>query len=649
MYRYIGLLFIFLFYSHFAFSQENQLVYKKIISGSANKVVPNIDSTGYAVFYEWGIFGPSLVDIGIWSEIPQILIFDGTTYTRGMVLYNSNFEPEEAIFSQSLQKINNMFWLPTGQTILNSNRFSEFGTNTAIFPTVPPIANYPASTYGQNVFFKYDPVTETNEGLLNFSAATTDPESQEPFSGYNQAVQPQSVGDNSSKNTAIVCDSVLISYVLLSGEQTLNNALTFTNWGGQVNLVRLELNLNTNALNSQQIGSSMGSQFILRSESSATMPVLWRAGIVRGNNTPVSNSGAELAMSENDSLYHVYITKESSSGETEWLTELYAYNNAFPDTSLTFQTKIVARTNINAILNMNDNLYVSSEFYALSHIGDTLLYQDFLGQTSSYIETFPNFPGIFDELRVAYSKACIYKIDANGNVNRKLSNTYNLRQYYASNSQDFHLFKIEDRLAWVQSYFALDDTILEFTYTESDGSEQTTNMSLPAGKGSLILWLDSDLNILNHWIMPFQNNNLGGLSINSILPYKGDTLLMQGVMGNNTTSDLNPFNDTELITVEDVSSFFAFYTVPEIFTSTEEIKKPATLKVYPNPASGSIRVSGTYMKQANYSIFDISGRVIHSGKISQNELISIEDLTSGMYILSVDSESGRKTAKFVVK
>lgn len=642
MNRTLGLLLVLLLCSQLSFSQENQLVYKKIIPGPSYLVLPSIDSTGYAVFYYWGLFSPSVVDIGVWSEINQSLIFDETSYYAGIVFYNSNFEPENSVFSEL--RIRNSFWLPSGQSILNFNGFSEFNTNSTIFRTVPPIDNYPSPTYGQNIFFKYDPVTETNTGLLNFSAATNDLESQEPFNGYNQAIQPQSVGDLSSKNTAIVSDSILVSYVLLSGEQTLNNTLTFTNWGGQINLVRLELNLNTNALNSQQIGSSTGSQFILRSESSSTTPYLWRAGIVRGNNTPVSVSGAELAMSQNDSLYHVYITKESISGETAWLTELYGYNNSFPDTSLSNDTKIFARTDINDILNINDNLYVSSVFYALNPADDTLMFRNFLGETSAYPGT-SIIPQLSEALRTTYSKANIYKIDAYGNVTGKLTNTLNLSQYFASIRQNLHLFKIGDRLAWTQSYIALNDTVVEFTYTEADGSEQSIAMSLPAGKGSLVLWLNEDLDILDHWIIPYQSNNSsGGININSILPYREDTLLIQGVIGYNTSSDLNPFDDTEVVTVEKASSFFAFYAVPEIFTSSEGLKRPNMLQVYPNPGTGTIKILCESCKEAyNVRIMTVEGKVLDSF-ISNGE-IRLDGYPNGFYLIAVKTKNGNEEVR----
>ena len=652
MRKVIYLLAGFLIYSNFSKAQENQLVYKKIVPGVSSRLVASPDSLGYAISYNWFSFGLSEVDIGVWAEVSQNLTVDATSYPNGVVLYNSNFEPEGVSLGNGVASAD-MIWLPSssGEVIINSNRAPNFDTNTDFFPAYPPIENYPSPTYGQNIFFKYDQESVTNEGLLNFSASAYDPENQEPFNGYNQAIDVGAVNFPKYSNSAIANDSLLISYVLLNGEQMLNNTVSLVNWGGQVNLVRLELNLNTNELTSQQIGSSTGSQFLSRVESAPDIPFLWRAGIVRGNNTPVSISGAEIEMDPNDSLYHVYITKESVAGETEWLTELYAYNNLFPDTAIGpfLATKFSARNIINTILSKDEDLYISSTFFALSFLGDTLMVRDYLGQVNGYIDYFPSFPPISEALHVSYSEASIYKINDVGDVTSKLSYTFNVKHYSSGYSQDANIYKVQDKLAWVQSYIAQNDTIIEYTLTESGGSEETTSLSLPAGKGSLIIWLDEDLSILNHWIIPYQSSNNNNLRINSILPYEGDTLLIQGIMGYSVTSDLNPFDETEVVTTENPISFFAFYSAPEIFTSTEKIKNPATFKVYPNPSSGDIRVAGSQLRQANYKIFDLSGRIAHSGNISQNELLNIEDLTSGMYILWIDTETGGGTAKFVVE
>src|SRR5690606_21999989 len=159
----------------------------------------------------------------------------------------------------------------------------------------------------------------------------------EPFTGYFNGVADgggNSVPSEFYKPTTILNDSILISYLSLFDQQFLNEELEYNNWEGQENTVRTHLNLETNDLQSHQIGSGTGSQTTFLVESAKNDLAVYRVGLVRGNNTPISISGAEVEMDVNDSLYHVFITKEFADGETQWLTELYAYNNTNNDTSI---------------------------------------------------------------------------------------------------------------------------------------------------------------------------------------------------------------------------------------------------------------------------------------------------------------------------
>ncbi len=384
------------------------------------------------------------------------------------------------------------------------------------------------------------------------------------------------------------------------------------------------------------------------------MSSLFRVGIVRGNNTPISVSGAEVEMTPNDSLYHVYITKELADGETEWLKELYAYNNIAADTLLDNFSALYIRNRIFSIFESGEAIYVSGKFVARAKLTDSLMYRDFVGQDYLYSEQIPYF-GTSPEYQNPYAECRIFKLDANnGGVLGSLSYVYNLwgnenSDNFGSNPQKNHLFEVADKLAWVNGYFAQNDTTALFTYTGADGSEQNTNVDFPAGKGSFILWLDTDLNILDHWVIPFQNNTIGGMAINSIIPYKSDTLLIQGSLTPNTSSDLNPFDNTEITTVDTWSSFFAFYSAPEILTNSNSIEKPFAFKLFPNPTTGLLRLTGLESNSYKYIIYDLSGRVLRQGMVTDNETIQVGELSSGMYILSVKSGKGSGTRKFVVE
>lgn len=637
-----------------AFSQENQLIYVKTIPGTSFRLEANANASGYILTHSWSGTGPLIRDIGVWNEFLINRQIEGINYVGSKLLYSASFEPEGELFYSTSQS-NYSGRSTAGRILINFNSFPNVNTNEADFPTYPTLGSYPSSTYGQNIVLAYDVGSETLNGILNVSAPVLEATNDlpEPFSGYSEAVNYSSVAQESSQNTAMINDSMMVTYALLyDDEQTVNSTGVFSNYGDQINLLRIQANLNTNETSVEQIGSSSGSQHLLHVSASPTTPAAYRVGIVRGVNTPVSVSGAEVEMSPGDSLYHVYMTKESITGQTEWLTELYAYNNVYPDTTPPSEwiNKLAVLNQLTSVVEKNDFLFVSSAFTSEAHLNDSLFYRDFMGQDHLFANYSPWFEPMPDEHQNAFSEARIHKLDMNGNVLGKLSVKYMKGQYYhATYAQEPKLFEVGDRMAWLQAYQALNDTTITYTYRSQGGSEQNTTIDLSSGKGIFILWLDDSLSILDHWVIPFENDIAIGMRMNSVLPYHGDTLIIQGVLNSNTISNLDPFDDSEPITTDELSSFFAFYSVPEIFTNTEAVDSPEAIRIYPNPTSDYIRVSGISNAPSEFIIFDLSGRTIKQGIVQNKKAIDLSGLVSGMYLLSIKSEVSSSTRKIVVR
>ena len=61
-------------------------------------------------------------------------------------------------------------------------------------------------------------------------------------------------------------------------------------------------------------------------------------------------------------------------------------------------------------------------------------------------------------------------------------------------------------------------------------------------------------------------------------------------------------------------------------------------QVFPNPSSSQIKVAGTRIGQA-FSILDQQGRVVLSGKVSEDAIIGLENLAKGTYVLKIGSWS----------
>lgn len=66
--------------------------------------------------------------------------------------------------------------------------------------------------------------------------------------------------------------------------------------------------------------------------------------------------------------------------------------------------------------------------------------------------------------------------------------------------------------------------------------------------------------------------------------------------------------------------------------------------VYPNPATTVLNIR-TDKPVNNYSIYDITGRVVNGGKLNNDSIINISNLPSGLYILSCDNGINTKFVK----
>ena len=73
--------------------------------------------------------------------------------------------------------------------------------------------------------------------------------------------------------------------------------------------------------------------------------------------------------------------------------------------------------------------------------------------------------------------------------------------------------------------------------------------------------------------------------------------------------------------------------------SIGEINMDKNLRIFPNPSNDNISIKGTsnYM-ESTYAIIDNLGKEISKGIIS-NELINIENLSKGMYVLKIEGEN----------
>ncbi len=71
--------------------------------------------------------------------------------------------------------------------------------------------------------------------------------------------------------------------------------------------------------------------------------------------------------------------------------------------------------------------------------------------------------------------------------------------------------------------------------------------------------------------------------------------------------------------------------------------------MYPNPSSDHINIQlPSGVSKAELNVFDISGKlVLQSNIISQNQLVNVTDLSSGIYVLKIQSEGKVGSRQFI--
>jgi len=75
------------------------------------------------------------------------------------------------------------------------------------------------------------------------------------------------------------------------------------------------------------------------------------------------------------------------------------------------------------------------------------------------------------------------------------------------------------------------------------------------------------------------------------------------------------------------------------------------ISIYPNPAQSEINFKSNsfdFSTNANYSIIDISGKVVANGVISDKK-VDVSRLNSGLYFVNINANGIKQTLKFIKK
>jgi hypothetical protein len=94
---------------------------------------------------------------------------------------------------------------------------------------------------------------------------------------------------------------------------------------------------------------------------------------------------------------------------------------------------------------------------------------------------------------------------------------------------------------------------------------------------------------------------------------------------------------------------FTYYSGKQIGIS-DITKDNSSIKLYPNPTTGELRIENEELRIENVEVYDIYGKKLSSHHLiptSSHHLINISHLTAGMYFVNIHTATGEIVRKIV--
>ncbi|MBL4625270.1 MAG: T9SS type A sorting domain-containing protein, partial [Flavobacteriales bacterium] len=79
-------------------------------------------------------------------------------------------------------------------------------------------------------------------------------------------------------------------------------------------------------------------------------------------------------------------------------------------------------------------------------------------------------------------------------------------------------------------------------------------------------------------------------------------------------------------------------SVPCVSSSINELESQRNFTVYPNPANDVITISGLANNNEVVTVYDLTGRIVISKKMSDNQL-DVSQLKTGFYMITISGKS----------
>ena len=180
-------------------------------------------------------------------------------------------------------------------------------------------------------------------------------------------------------------------------------------------------------------------------------------------------------------------------------------------------------------------------------------------------------------------------------------------------------------------------------YVSTDGGATWINYkkNLPNFTSLAVVWDDNGADALyvgmNYGIYYIDNN------ITDWLPYSNN-------IPNVRINELEINNNQDRLYAATYGRGLWSSPVQDSNLGLESILVSNSVQIYPNPATAELNISLTFPKEVDIRIFDLSGKLLvyEANKMIENtHSVDVSSLSSGIYFLRMNSDSGEVTKKFI--
>lgn len=122
------------------------------------------------------------------------------------------------------------------------------------------------------------------------------------------------------------------------------------------------------------------------------------------------------------------------------------------------------------------------------------------------------------------------------------------------------------------------------------------------------------------------------------------------IMPKSSTQGISNLSQCRIKFTFDGDYFFAIIDDISIINATALLSVPQFnntsngISLYPNPSKEFIKISGLNTT-ANFTIYDMIGKQVSKGKVANNEMIAINTLNNGLYLIILDNGNSLKFVK----